>query len=208
MGSYYGVIVALRPGVTLASALQAGADPDEQATVRLVESSHPDLRITSVYEAVMSEAVNAYSSDDIYAAVYPGMGLLCSPRWEFDRPSEFDTRVLTAGLGYPHQTLVAGVVQNVGWAGFGLWDTEHHLVRSVSIAGGPVDHELQEMVGEPLPEEAPWWLGDPDVHPQTLVQSVMLTQVGFDFEHEGPGEPLIDLETVPFLTFDTEPRAG
>lgn len=206
MGSDYSVVAFVQPGVTSASALRSGGEPDEEATRRLVEGSHPDCRIVGVYGSVLSESINTEAGSGVEAAVFPGLALLFSSRWDLDRPSELRPGEIGASLPPGYSTVAAGVVQNAGWAGVGVWDAEHRLVRSVSLAGGPTDHELVEMVGSPLPEEEPWWFGSPEGHPQTLVQAVLLSRIGFDFEHEGPGDPPVDLDEVPTLAFSIEPR--
>lgn len=134
---------------------------------------------------------NANPEDDlVYAAVWPGMTIVCTGDVALDRPSQLDARFLAEAAG--RTTYVHAMHSVVDWFGLGVWGPDGQLQRALSISGG--NEEIIENTGEYLPFEEPFWAGEFPAtddeeedypfpfHPLELGEAALDNLFGFVFE--------------------------
>jgi hypothetical protein len=199
-----------------ASLLAGRTDLDRGATEELVRRLFPDQGVSRIEDGTLGE--NAIPEDDgVYAAVWPGLALVCTTKVALDRPSEVGAGFLAEGAG--RTTYVHAMHSVVDWFAFGIWGADGRLRRALSVSGG--DGEILEDVGDRLAFEQPWWAGvypalDGDeneddypfpFHPLELGEAVLGNLFGFVFEGcEGMPPATVDPFEVTLAGFRlTEP---
>jgi hypothetical protein len=151
----------------------------------------------------------------VFAAAFPGLGILCDGSVALDRPSELPARYTDAPGG---RVVLHAMHSVVDWFAFGVWE-KGRLVRALSVSP---DHGIIENIGDPLPFEVPYWDGehseeddddeegpeDPDslpFHPLELGEEALAAFFGFRLE----GVPTeIDPFNIPVAGFrSARPRS-
>ena len=193
--------------------LAAGPELDRDATERLVRELFPDKAITAIDDASLGFANPP--DDEVYAAVWPGVTVVCAGELGVDRPSSLDRRFLEAGASRTvHLHAMHSVVD---WFAYAIWEPDGSLRRSLSVAP---DSGVLEDKGEPLPFERPFWDGDhpavdpedaPDEDPYPLpFHPLELAEVAlgtlFGFVYEGPPDlERVDPHSVPLAAYSVTP---
>ncbi|WP_406022387.1 hypothetical protein OH802_22845 [Nocardioides sp. NBC_00850] len=164
---------------------------DRAATEELVRRLFPNHSVVPEEDGTLAEDANP-QDDMVYAAVWPGVTIVCTAAVALDRPSQLDTRFLAEARG---RTLYLHAMHSVvDWFALGVWSPDGQLRRALSISGG--DEEIIENAGEPLPFEQPFWAGEfPAVededededypfpfHPLELAEAGLDNLFGFVFE--------------------------
>lgn len=184
--------------------LRGEPELDEEATADLMGRLHPGMRLTELGYGDLLE--NPDPPDrEAWAAVYPGVAIVCTSRVAKDRPTDIDPAILGAMPG--RTTYVAAMHSVVDWFAYAIWDTEGQLVRSISLSP---DDGIIEDVGERRAFEAPYWAGehaeDDDYplpfHPLEFGEDALVDLFGFCFEGVQPVDG-IDVEDVALVGFRT-----
>jgi hypothetical protein len=143
----------------VASVLAAQPVLDRAATGELVRRLFPGHEVTPAEDQTLAE-VGIPDRGMVYAAVWPGVSLVCTDQVARDRPSELDARFLAE---YPGRSVSAHAMHSVvDWFALGVWGPDGDLQRALSVSGesGAVIEDL----GERLAFEEPFWAGE---HPAT-----------------------------------------
>jgi hypothetical protein len=182
----------------------------------LVRRLHPDHTVEPAGEGTLLDGV--YPPQDIaYAAVWPGVELLCDRRFIFGRPSELpDNLLATAGN---RRIIVHGMHSAADELAFAVWEAGE-LVRSLSLSP---DGGIQENIGEPYDFEVPYWAGEHPVrptpdwhdhgpyplpfHPLELGKQALRALFGFILEGSPQAED-IDADTVSLYKFRVTDPTG
>jgi hypothetical protein len=178
---------------------------DREATRQLVADLHPHAHVTEIAEGNLGENADP-DDDDVYAACFGGVTLLCTAEAGEDRPSQVSHRLLTA---VPAQRVTLITIESpLDWFAFGRWHGED-LVRALSLSP---DEGVIEDVGPRVPFEEPYWAGGYPVqgglyplpfHPLDLgeeaVHEVLGTALG---GAPRPGEA--DPASIPLLGYRIE----
>lgn len=193
----------------VASVLASGPGLDRPVTEALVRRLFPDHSVAPADDGTLGEDANL-EDDMVYAAVWPGMTIVCTGEAALDRPSQLDRRFLAEGAG---RTVYLHAMHSVvDWFALGIWDSEGVLQRALSLSGG--NEELIEDVGDRLAFEEPFWEGRfPAVddgedypfpfHPLELSEAALDRLFGFVFEgYTGmPGTESVDPFEVTLAGF-------
>ncbi|WBQ06543.1 DUF6928 family protein [Kribbella sp. CA-293567] len=185
----------------VAEVLRAHPEPDRVATRALVERLHPGAQLTELADGDLSQ--NANPPDGlVYAAVFPGLTIVCTGEVALDRPSTLPAKYLAEAGG---RTVYLHAMHSVvDWFAYAVWTPDGKLRRSLSLAP---DGGVFENLGDPLPFEQTYWAGehaleadddDPyplPFHPLELAEDALRTLFGFNYEgYLLDGDP--DLESI------------
>jgi hypothetical protein len=201
----------------VASVLAARPEIDRAATDALVRRLFPTCAVSPADDGTLGQDANP---DDtmVYAAVWPGVTLVCTGAVALDRPSQLDPRFLAEGAG--RTVYVHAMHSVVDWFALGVWAPDGTLRRAISVSGA--DEEIVEDVGGHLDFEEPFWSGefpatddDEDdypfpFHPLELGEAALHHLFGFVFEgYTGMSGPaLLDPFDIALAGFRvTEPSA-
>lgn len=183
--------------------LRAEPSIDDEATEALVARLHPGVTLTDLGYGDLLDNANP-ADNEVYAAVYDGVAIVCTSKVARDRPSEIDPAIIGAFPG--RTTYVAAMHSVVDWFAYAIWGPDGELVRSVSLSP---DDGIIENMGEPRAFEAPYWAGEHaeedyplPFHPLEFGEDALLDLFGFCFEGMVPADP-IDLEDLTLLGFQT-----
>lgn len=179
---------------------------DREATADLVRRLHPGRPVEALPDSTLGEGADP-DDGEVYAAVWPGLSIVCTSDAAGDRPSALDPKLLREGAG--RRVYVHAMHSVVDWFAYGVWAPDGTLRRALSASA---DHEVIEDVGERLPFEEPFWGGrfpateDGDhrlpFHPLELSEAALDTLFGFVFEGwSGMGEGLVDPFDVPLAGY-------
>lgn len=174
---------------------------DDEATEALVARLHPGVQLTDLGYGDLLDNANP-ADNEVYAAVYDGVAIVCTSKVARDRPSEIDPAIIGA---FPGRTAyVASMHSVVDWFAYAIWTPDGELARSVSLSP---DDGIIENVGEPRAFERPYWSGEHaeedyplPFHPLEFGEDALLDLFGFCFEGISPADP-IDLEELTLLGF-------
>ncbi|TQM64924.1 DUF6928 family protein [Humibacillus xanthopallidus] len=175
------------------SVLAARPALDRAATEALVRRLFADHTVTPEDGGTLGENANP-PDGRVFAAVWPGAGLVCTSAVALDRPSLLDHRFLAAGAG--RTVHVHAMHSVVDWTAFATWGPDGGLRRALSVSGA--DGEILEDLGDRLPFEEPFWAGafpavedeDDDYpfpfHPLELGEAALHHLFGFVLEGFSP----------------------
>jgi hypothetical protein len=142
----------------LRTALRGAGGGDQHEAEALIGEVHPGYRMEPIGDGALSDDV--YPPDDItYAAVLPGVRLLCDRRLVLDRPSELPPHLRKLGEG--RRIIMHAMHSVVDWFAFAVWE-DGQLVRSLSLSP---DGGIEENLGKPYEFEVPYWAGKHSVEP-------------------------------------------
>ena len=100
------------------SALRERPTFDREATQRLVEGLFASHAATPIDDVTL--LFGNPPDDEVYAAVWPGLTLVCAGELGVDRPTTLDPRFLEAGAG---RTIYLHAMHSVvDWFAFAIWD--------------------------------------------------------------------------------------
>ena len=126
---------------------------DRERTDALVRRLHPGAVVVPDGRADLAEG--SYPPEGtVNAGAWPGLDVLCSTGFMYDRPSELPAHLVAAGAG--RRLVLHAMHSTVDWLAFAVWE-DGRLVRSFSASP---DSGVIEDIGEPLPFEAPYRAGD------------------------------------------------
>ncbi|NYI43303.1 hypothetical protein BJ993_000383 [Nocardioides aromaticivorans] len=182
--------------------LRGEPELDEEATADLVARLHPRAALTELGYGDLLENPNP-PDREAWAAVYPGVAIVCTSRVAKDRPTDIDPAILGAMPG--RTTYVAAMHSVVDWFAYAIWDADGELVRSLSLSP---DDGIIEDVGERRAFEAPYWAGEHaeeddyplPFHPLDFGEDALVDLFGFCFEGDLPPDGT-DVEDVTLLGF-------
>ncbi|QSR27288.1 hypothetical protein CFH99_16835 [Nocardioides aromaticivorans] len=182
--------------------LRGEPELDEEATADLVARLHPRAALTELGYGDLLENPNP-PDREAWAAVYPGVAIVCTSRVAKDRPTDIDPAILGAMPG--RTTYVAAMHSVVDWFAYAIWDADGELVRSLSLSP---DDGIIEDVGERRDFEAPYWAGEHaeeddyplPFHPLDFGEDALVDLFGFCFEGDLPHDGT-DVEDVTLLGF-------
>lgn len=182
--------------------LRRGDELDHEATEALVARLHPGKRLSELGLGDLLENPDP-PEGEVWAAVLPTVTVVCTSRVALDRPSDIDPAIINAFPG--RTTYVVAMHSVVDWFAFAVWDGEHHLLRSLSLAP---DDGIIEDLGERRDFEAPYWAGehaeDDDYplpfHPLEFGEDALAELLGFCYEGIQPADR-VDVEDVPLLGY-------
>ncbi|MFI7617301.1 DUF6928 family protein [Nonomuraea terrae] len=138
----------------------AAAPPlDREATGALVRRLHPGRRISETGDGTLLHQ-SAPEEGRVYAACLPGLAIVCTEEAFLVEPSGLDRRFLDEAAG--RTTYLVATHSGGDWFAYAIWDGDGGLRRSFSASGSD---GVSELVGEPLPFEAPYLDGDGEPDP-------------------------------------------
>ncbi|WP_067813227.1 DUF6928 family protein [Actinomadura kijaniata] len=180
--------------------LRRAARPDPAEVEALVRRVHPDHAVEPGDEGAL--AYSTYPPDDVtYATVLPGAEVLCSQRFMLDYPSELPEHLLKLGEG--RRIITHSMHSVVDWLAFSVWE-DGELVRSLSLSP---DDGVMEDIGEPLPFERPYWVGEHaeedyplPFHPLDMGEDALRGLFGFILEGVHAADD-VDASHVPMRGF-------
>ncbi|MBU2696043.1 hypothetical protein [Pimelobacter sp. 30-1] len=138
----------------VASVLAGRPELDRAATEALVRRLFAGEVVTAAADGTLGEDANP-GAGSVFAAVWPGVSIVCTGRVGLDRPSQVSARFLSEGVG--RTVYVHAMHSVVDWFAMGIWGPDGELRRALSISGG--DEEILEDVGGRLEFEEPFWSG-------------------------------------------------
>lgn len=173
----------------VASLLAKRPELDRAATDALVRRLFADHTVQPDEDGTLAEDANP-DDERVYAAVWPGVAIVCTSQVALDRPSRLDPRFLAEGAG--RTVYVHAMHSVVDWFALGVWGPDGELRRALSVSGG--NEEIVENMGDRLAFEEPFWAGefpatddDEDdypfpFHPLELSEAALDNLFGFVFE--------------------------
>ena len=173
--------------------LRASPQIDREATNAFVERLYPSHDIRPIADGSL-EYGNP-PDDEVYAAVYPGLSIICTADAALDDPRALDERFLREAAG---RTLYSHAMHSVvDFFAYAIWEPDGTLRRAFSLSP---DSGVIADVGTPLPFEEKYRAGDPEFlesldsddeypfrfHPLDLGEAALRALFGFNYE--GPLE--------------------
>jgi hypothetical protein len=174
---------------------------DREATSALVQRLYPWHDIRPIADGSLFEDANP-PRGEVYAAVYPGLSIVCTQDAAGDVPTELGARFIREAAG---RTLYLHTMHSVvDFFAYAIWSPDGTLRRAFSLSP---DSGVIEDIGTPLPFEEKYLNGDPEFledldedddypfrfHPLDLAEAALRALFGFNFE--GPfleGDPYLD----------------
>jgi hypothetical protein len=186
------------------AALRGGHRLDRDATLQIARNLFPKDILEPIGEGDLS--YTCPPDDELCAGSFPGVTVLAAKEFGIDYPSKLPVSFISAGgrgTVYLHAMHSA-----VDWFAFAQW-TDGQLVRSLSLSP---DSGILEDLGQRLPFEEPFWLGqypatgdDPNeypfpFHPLELGEAAL--KEFFGYQLEGPIDPaLLEPESIPLVRY-------
>ena len=201
----------------VATVLASRPTLDRAATDALVRRLFAGRAVTAADDLTLAE-VGIPDRDMVYAAVWPGVSMVCTPQVALDRPSELGARFLAE---YPGRSVYVHAMHSVvDWFALGVWGPDGELQRALSVSGG--SGAVVEDMGERLAVEESFWSGshpasddeDDDypfpVHPLELSEACLHHLFGFVLEgYDGmPDAGPVDPFDVTLAGFSVSTTSG
>ncbi|GAA4569375.1 DUF6928 family protein [Planotetraspora kaengkrachanensis] len=139
--------------------LRAAPTLDREATRTLVRRLHPGRRISEIGDGTLL-LQSSPEDGQVYATCLPGLTIVCTEEAFLTEPSELDQRFLDEAAG--RTTYLVATHSGGDWFAYAIWDGDGTLRRSFSASGSD---GVSELVGDPLPFEAPYLDGDGEPDP-------------------------------------------
>ena len=187
-------------------ALAANPSLDREATVRLANALFPSEKLEPIGDGDLS--YTCPPDDELHIGCFPGVSVVAAKEFGIDYPSRLPQRFIAAG-GAGVVTLHA-MHSVVDWFAYAMWNNGK-LMRSLSLSP---DSGIMEDIGQHLPFEEPYWLGEyPAVdseeekdtylfpfHPLDLGEATLKDRFGYQLEGFIDAS-LLDPESIPLVRF-------
>lgn len=192
--------------------LRSSPKIDREATAALVARLYPSCDIRPIADGSL------YSSNppkgEVYAAVFPGLSIVCTQDAAGDAPTELDARFVREAAG---RTLYLHAMHSVvDFFAYAIWRPDGTLRRSFSLSP---DSGVISDVGTPLPFEEKYLAGDPEFleslddedeypfrfHPLDLAEAALRALFGFNYEGVIQDDDP-DLEEIVLAGYAVTPR--
>ncbi|MFD9703179.1 DUF6928 family protein [Lentzea sp. NPDC059081] len=169
--------------------LRASPQIDREATKALVERLYPSSDLRPIADGSLDSANPP--EGEVYAAVYPGLSIVCTWDAAGDAPTDLPQRFVREAAG---RTLYLHAMHSVvDFFAYAIWEPDGSVRRSFSLSP---DSGVIEDIGTPLPFEEKYLAGDPEFlqylgpdddypfrfHPLELGEAALRTLFGFTYE--------------------------
>lgn len=173
----------------VSKALRASPKIDREATSALVSRLYPSHDIRPIADGSLDYANPP--ENEVYAAVFPGLSIVCTWDAAGDAPTELDERFVREAAG---RTLYLHAMHSVvDFFAYAIWSPDGTLRRAFSLSP---DSGVIEDVGTPLPFEEKYLAGDQEFlesldeddeypfrfHPLDLAEAALRSLFGFNYE--------------------------
>ncbi|MDT7785239.1 MAG: hypothetical protein QOF58_3658 [Pseudonocardiales bacterium] len=192
--------------------LRSSPEIDREATSALVSRLYPSHDIRPMADGSLYDANPP--EGEVYAAVFPGLSIVCTWDAAGDAPTELDPRFVREAAG---RTLYLHAMHSVvDFFAYAIWSPDGSVRRAFSLSP---DSGVIEDVGAPLPFEEKYLAGDREFlesldeddeypfrfHPLDLAEAALRSLFGFNFEgvYED-GDP--NLEEIVLAGYAVTPR--
>lgn len=190
--------------VSVAEALKGGPPLDREATLKLAHNLFPKHKLKPIGDGDLS--YTCPPDDEVHIGCFPGVSVLAAKEFGIDYPSKLPQPFLAAGeVGTVYLHAMHSVVD---WFAYAQW-TNGRLVRSLSLSP---DSGILEDMGQRLPFEEPFWLGqhpatdDPEddypfpFHPLELGEATLKELFGYQLEGF-IDSALLEPESIPLVKY-------
>lgn len=167
--------------------LRSSPQIDREATSALVQRLYPAHDIRPIADGCLDVANPPRG--EVYAAVYPGLSIVCTYDAANDAPTELDPRFVREAAG---RTLYLHAMHSVvDFFAYAIWSPDGTVRRAFSLSP---ESGVIEDVGTPLPFEETYLAGDPEFleyadddypfrfHPLDLAEAALRSLFGFNYE--------------------------
>lgn len=192
--------------------LRSSPKIDREATRALIERLYPAHDIRPIADG------NLFTTNppkgEVYAAVYPGLSVVCTWDAANDAPTDLPPRFVREAAG---RTLYLHTMHSVvDFFAYAVWEPDGTVRRSFSLSS---DNGVIEDIGTPLPFEEKYLAGDPEFledldeedeypfpfHPLDLAEAALRSLFGFNYEGLYQDDDP-DLEEIVLAGFAVTPR--
>lgn len=169
--------------------LRSSPKIDREATAALVARLYPSHDISQIADGTLYESNPP--DGEVYAAVFPGLSIVCTWDAANDAPTDLPQRFVREAAG---RTLYLHAMHSVvDFFAYAIWSPDGSVRRSFSLSP---DSGVIEDVGTPLPFEEKYLAGDPEFlesldegdeypfrfHPLDLAEAALRALFGFNYE--------------------------
>ncbi|MCG8924412.1 hypothetical protein [Lentzea sp. CC55] len=192
--------------------LRSSQQIDREATAAFVQRLHPSHDIRPIADGSLDHANPP--DGEVYAAVLPGLSIICTADAALDDPRGLDERFHREAAG---RTLYSHAMHSVvDFFAYAIWEPDGTLRRAFSLSP---DSGVIADVGTPLPFEEKYLAGDPEFlayldedddypfrfHPLSLAEAALRALFGFNYEGEWHDDDP-DLEKIVLAGYAVTPR--
>ncbi|HEX7302354.1 DUF6928 family protein [Lentzea sp.] len=169
--------------------LRSSPKIDREATNALVERLYPSHDISPIADGSLDQGNPP--EGEVYAAVFPGLSIVCTRDAANDAPTDLPQRFVREAAG---RTLYLHAMHSVvDFFAYAIWEPDGTVRRSFSLSP---DSGVIEDIGAPLPFEEEYLAGDEEFlagldsedeypfrfHPLDLAEAALRTLFGFNYE--------------------------
>ncbi|MEV6244224.1 hypothetical protein [Lentzea sp. NPDC051838] len=190
--------------------LRSSPQIDREATSALVARLYPTHDIRPIADGCLDVANPPRG--EVYAAVFPGLSIVCTYDAANDAPTELDPRFLREAAG---RTLYLHAMHSVvDFFAYAIWSPDGSVRRAFSLS--PESGVISD-IGTPLPFEEKYLAGDPEFleevdadypfrfHPLDLAEAALRSLFGFNYEGVIEDDDP-DLEEIVLAGYAVTPR--
>lgn len=192
--------------------LRASPEIDREATEALVSRLYPSHDIRPIADGSLS--FGNPPDGEVYAAVFPGLSIVCTWEAANDAPTDLHPRFLREAAG---RTLYLHAMHSVvDFFAYAIWSPDGTVRRAYSLSP---DSGVIEDIGTPLPFEEKYLAGDQEFlesldeddeypfrfHPLDLAEAALRSLFGFNYEGMYEDDDP-DLEEIVLAGYAVTPR--